>query len=385
MLTIYSDLPITGPQRPLMTSIYQGEELALDQEKASSHYLDITLATQLNDADPSTGAWSPTVTDSSATEAAQDPEAIAYIGDFNSGATATSLPITNRADMLQVSPSSPYVGLTDPDQYDVIGEPNRYYPSGIRTFARLVPSDVQEATATTRFMRWLGVTSVYVLIDNSPYNGPFDSAIAPIVASDAARAGITLAGSSQIDTVADLLPANYASIAATIAASGAAAVIVGAAPDAGSVALWQELYAKLPGVKLFAPSTLAIGPFLDKLGAAGTATFVTSPILPLSQYPRRSRAVLSAYRREFHSAPTAYTLYGYEAMRSILAAIKRAGGAHATRLGVVKAYFDLGERDKSVIGRYEINARGDTSLSQFAAYEIGADDHFIELRRFSGG
>ena len=39
--------------------------------------------------------------------------AAAYIGDFDSGATALSLPLNNENDVLQISPGSPYLGFTD--------------------------------------------------------------------------------------------------------------------------------------------------------------------------------------------------------------------------------------------------------------------------------
>jgi branched-chain amino acid transport system substrate-binding protein len=195
-----------------MTSIQDGEELALDQAHRNLRDLNVNVV-QLDDGDA--GGWNPTAAENVASNATKDRDTIAYIGDYDSGATATTLPITNRADILQVSPASSYVGLTDPNPVDQIGEPGRYYPSGVRTFARLVPSDVKEAVATTSFMRSLGVPRLYVLADDSaPYDGPFDSAIAPIVASDATKAGITLAGSAQIDTASTIQPAGYAGVAA---------------------------------------------------------------------------------------------------------------------------------------------------------------------------
>ena len=78
------------------------------------------------------------------------------IGDFDSAASATSLPITNAGDLLEVCPASPYVGLTDRSPCDDKGEPGSYYPAaGTRTFARLLPTDAQEASATVAFIaRW---------------------------------------------------------------------------------------------------------------------------------------------------------------------------------------------------------------------------------------
>jgi ABC-type branched-subunit amino acid transport system substrate-binding protein len=161
-------------------------------------------------------------------------------------------------------------------------------------------------------------------------------------------------------------------------------VFVASAADPGVEALWQELQAKLPGVKLFAPSTLATGPFLGSLGAAAAATYVTSPILPLNQYGAQAQRVLRSYRKEFRSAPTSWSLYGYEAMESVLAAIKKAGKHANDRRTVVSAYFHLGWRD-SVIGRYRITPSGDTSQARFVGYRAGADGQLIEIRRHLGG
>jgi ABC-type branched-subunit amino acid transport system substrate-binding protein len=243
-----------------------------------------------------------------------------------------------------------------------------------------MPDDVAEAKATTHFMSSLGVGSLYVLSDLDVY----DAAVAPLVAAQAPQDGITLAGQQQIDTQTNTQPVGYAQIAAAVAATHPDAVLVGAAPGPGVEALWQELHNVLPGVKLFAPSTLATGSFLHTLGAAAGDTYVTSPILELSQYPRSAQSVLRAYRKLFGRAPTAYTLYGFAAMQSVLAALRAAGRHIDNRLDVVSAFFHLGELD-SVIGDYSINSSGDTSLSTFAGYRVGSGGRLIELRLISRG
>ena len=120
------------------------------------------------------------MTATNAKTAAQDTSTIAYLGDYNSAATAVSLPLINAAGILQVSPASPYVGLTsslDAGQ----DEPERFYPSGQRTFGRLQPGDPVQAAAQVQLMRSLGVHSVYVLDDQDPFEMP----LATIVAGDA--------------------------------------------------------------------------------------------------------------------------------------------------------------------------------------------------------
>jgi len=382
-LTVYSDLPLQGPQGALMTSINDGEILALEQAHARGRDRNVSIAL-INDAQQSAGGWDRETAAHAAEAAGQDIDAIAYIGDFDSAASAISLPLLNENDILQVSPASPYVGLTDANPLDLTGEPAIYYPSGRRTFARLLPSDVREAAATASFMRALGVRRVYVLSDTAAVSAPYDSVIARMVAGDAASRGIELAGTAAVDTADGAKPSAFATIAARIARTHADAVLLGAAPDAGAQALWQELHVELPGAKLFAPSTLATTPFLHSLGGAASSTYVTSPILPLGQYPASAQVVLGEYRQAFGAAPTADSLYGYEAMASVLAAIQRAGRNAHKRLSVVDAYFHLGLRH-SVIGSYRISqSTGDTSLAQFAGYRVGNAGELIEVRRLSG-
>lgn len=370
-LTVYSDLPLQGPQGALMTSINDGEILALSQAHARGDDANVSLAL-VNDANAA--GWNERTTADAARAAGQDLDAVAYIGDFDSGATAVSLPIMNENNILQISPASPYIGFTDASRFGQVGEPDRYYPDGTPTFARLVPSDAAEAVAAASFMRRLGVRRVFTLSDGDPYDG----VIAAMVAADAPAHGLAPAGSATIPG-----PSGYGALIARIVAANADAVFVGAAPAPTIASLWARLHAALPSVKLFAPSTLASAPFLAAIAPDAAATYVTSPILPLSQYPPAAQALLRDYRRTFATAPSAWSLYGYEAMASVLAAIQRARASPDRRLVVVHDYFALGERN-SVIGTYRIGRHGDTSLARFEGYRVGSGGSLVALARLSG-
>src|SRR5436305_1779901 len=66
----------------------------------------------LDDATRAAGKWEPAKVFSNARRAAADASTVAYLGEFNSGASAISIPILNEAGILQVSPSNTYTGLT---------------------------------------------------------------------------------------------------------------------------------------------------------------------------------------------------------------------------------------------------------------------------------
>src|SRR5439155_24080485 len=137
--------------------IVNGEKLALSQAGGRAGPFKVGYVS-LDDSNQTNGVWNPGVTASDAKAAAQDTATIAYLGDFDSGATAISLPLINGAGIPQISPASPYVGLTQAQDAGQ-DEPERFYPSGVRTFARLQPGDADQAKAQVRLMRSLGVNT----------------------------------------------------------------------------------------------------------------------------------------------------------------------------------------------------------------------------------
>jgi len=185
-LAVYSSLPLQGPGAASSAEIVDGERLALAQ--AGGHVGKYKVGfVSLDDANPQSGKLDPEATSSNAKTAAQDTSTIAYIGELSSAATAVSLPLINAAGILQVSPGSPYVGLTsslDAGQ----DEPERFYPSGKRNFARLDPGDPAEADVQVQLMHALGVRKLYVLDDQDPFQTP----LAEILVGEAQHAGISV-------------------------------------------------------------------------------------------------------------------------------------------------------------------------------------------------
>ena len=98
-----------------------------------------------------------------------DDNAIALIGEFNSGASAISIPITNEAGLLQVSPSNTALELTKDAGPDDKGAPEKYYPTGERTYGRVVPADHIQGSAQAEWMDEEGVTKLYTLDDKQVY------------------------------------------------------------------------------------------------------------------------------------------------------------------------------------------------------------------------
>jgi branched-chain amino acid transport system substrate-binding protein len=359
-LAIYSSLPLQGPSAEVSAQIVNGERLALADAGGRVGPFRVGYVS-LDDSNPASGRLDPGATATNAKMAAQDTATIAYLGEYDSAATAVSLPLINAAGILQVSPASPYVGLTsslDAGQ----DEPQRFYPSGRRTFARLQPGDPGQARAQVDLMRTLGVHKVYVLDDQDPFEIP----LAQIVATDAEQAGIAVAAH---DSLVTSTGAVFTGAIEKIVQSGAQAVFLAGGTGAGTVALWRQLHSADPHLLLLGSSAMVNESFTSQIGAAAASTYLTTPVLGPHQYPPAAARVLDAYRRHFGSEPGAEALYGYEAMSVVLDAIRRAGSRGNDRQAVIDSFFALRNRN-SVLGRYSIDAGGETTLSRYGVDRI---------------
>jgi branched-chain amino acid transport system substrate-binding protein len=158
-LTVYSSLPQQGAQRPQTTDLIKGIELALEQ--AGGKAGDFTVKYEsLDDSTAQAGAWTPEATQANARRAAQDDTTAVHIGEFNSGAPAISIPVLNEAGVPQISPANTAVGLTSDEPGAEPGEPDKYYPSGQRTYTRIVPKDTIQGAALATLMQEDGCTKV---------------------------------------------------------------------------------------------------------------------------------------------------------------------------------------------------------------------------------
>jgi branched-chain amino acid transport system substrate-binding protein len=359
-LTVYSSLPLQGPSASISQEIVNGERLALAQ--AGGHIGPLKVGyVSLDDANPKTGALDPSATSTDAKTAAQDTTTIAYLGEYGSEATAVSLPLINAAGILQVSPGSPYIGLTsslDAGQ----DEPERFYPSGKRTFGRLALGDRAQSIAQAKLMRSLGVRRLYVLDDQNPFQAP----LAQLVATEAEKAGIAVAAHDSIVTTPGSV---FTGEIEKIQRSKAQAVFFAGGGGAGTVALWRALHRADSRLLLIGSSALATPAFASAIGPAGTSTYLTTPVLAPGLYPPAAARVLRDYSRQFGGRPGAYALYGFEAMSVVLDAIRAAGSRGNDRQAVIDSFFATANRD-SVLGRYSMQPDGETTLSRYGVDRV---------------
>ena len=359
-LTVYSSLPLQGPDAADSLATVEGEKLALTEAGAQAGAFTVKYVS-LDDSTASSNGWDARQSAKNSRMAAQDRSAIAYLGDFDAGATAITLPTLNEVGILQISPATTLVGLTRSEGADK-GEPEKYYPTGKRTFGRVIPADNVQAAAQLSLQKARGCTITYLVHDREAYG----KSLTDLLEVLAPKAGQTVVGEDGVDPTAK----DFTSTVDDVAKAKADCVFFGAINETAAVTLFQALHAANPGLRLFAPNALATPSFATALGAAlEPVTFLTSPALPAKLYPPAGRAFLRKFRQRFGSGSEAYAMYGYEAMQVALLAIRNAGTHGGDKQAVVNAFFAVRNR-RSILGTYSIDGNGDTSLNRYGSYRI---------------
>jgi branched-chain amino acid transport system substrate-binding protein len=365
-LQVYSSLPLQGAQRLQALAIVDGIKLALEQSGGKAGGTAIKY-TSLDDSTAQAGNWTPEATSANARKVAGDDSAIAYIGEFNSGASAVSIPILNEIPIAQISPSNTAVGLTSDEPGADKGEPDKYYPTGERHYLRIVPKDTIQGAALATVMKKDGCTKAYILNDKEVYG----AGLARNIENSAKEQGLEVAGNEGIDPKA----ANFRSQASTIKDAGADCFVFSGITANGAVQLYKDVAAAVPDAKLYGPDGVAESGFSDpKEGGipADVASRVKVTVATLSpdEYPPEGQKFFDDFSAKYgEDNPDPYAIYGYEAMKLVLDTCKELGSDCADRQAMIDALFQTKGRE-SVLGTYDIDENGDTTLTDYGVYSI---------------
>ncbi len=366
---VYSSLPLQGANQPQTGPMVRGMRLALDEAHGKAGNVTVKY-TSLDDSTAQAGAWDPQQTASNARKAAQDKKAVAYMGEFNSGASEISIPLLNQVGLAQISPANTYPGLTTSDPGTLKGEPQKFYPTGKRTYARIVPRDTIQGAALIGQVKSDGCTKVAVANDKETYG----AGLATVLGIKAKAQGVNIVSNTPIQKDAP----NFRSYAQKIKGEGADCFIFSGITANGAVQITKDVGAALPNAKLYGPDGVCSGALTNPSqkgipAALGKRFKCTVATLNLTAYPG-GRDFLAAYKAKYNtsSPPDPYAIYGYEAMKLVLDTIKAAGPAGTTRDGFLAQLYKTKDRH-SVLGTYSIDENGDTTLTDYGLYKVGSD------------
>jgi branched-chain amino acid transport system substrate-binding protein len=368
-ISIYSSLPLTGSSTTQTKPMVNGIKLALDQAGGKAGQFKVTY-TSLDDATAQAGQWDPGQCAADARKAAADTSTVYYIGEFNSGCSEVSIPILNNAAIPQVSPANTYVGLTKSvPGVTVPGEPDKYYPTGTRTYLRIVPTDSIQAASDLIAMKQAGCTKVAVANDKEAYG----AGLATLVEKEKGFYGLTVTSNTGIDPKAP----NFRSYASTVKSEGADCFFFAGIVSNGAVQLAKDVSAAIPNVKIFGGDGVCTSSYTSAKEGGVPASIAsniecTVATQDLTAYPG-GKKFLADYKAKYGvSNPDPYAIYGYEVMKLGLDTIKSLGSKGNDKGAVQDALFSIKNR-KSVLGTYGFDKDGDTTLKSYGLYKVAPD------------
>ena len=298
---VYASLPLGGPAAEPGREVLRGAELAL--ERADDSVELIALDSYGEDREEQAIA--------NAKRAAEDTQALAYVGDFHSSQVQESAPILGEAGLLQVAPVATFVGL------------------GGSTLVRITPHDGIGARAIADWLVRAGAGELLVVHDHGPQYGIPVGAMCVEAARDRGLAvrsrPVWNHDESPAEDVGDVEALLYVGVCGSRTA-----------------ALWHDLHGLNPGMWL--------------LGSDGVA----EPWLASELEPSAAERT-----RFFVPNRAPFGFYGFEAMALALDSIRTGGDRDAT----VQAARATKDRD-SIIGRYSVDDQGHTTSPAYGRLAV---------------
>ena len=350
---IASDLPLQGAIRKQTVQISRAMIWALQQKawKAGSWKIGYQSC---DDSTAQSGGWDSGKCATNARLYATNTSVMAVIGTFNSGCAEIEVPILNRAHpgpLAMVSPANTYPGLT---KKWAPGEPMKFYPTGVRNYARVVASDDFQGPADAMYTKSLGLKKVFVLNDRQVYG----AGVAGTYAAAARKLGLKVVGTAGWDAKAS----SYESLAEHIKSSGAQAVFLGGIACNNGAKLMQDIKAVNPKIQLQMPDGFSDP---NANGAVGNGALISVAGEPPSALTGFGATFVKSFGKSIGATPNPYSAYGAQAMLVALQAVGLHGG---DRAAVTRALFGMHVAN-GVLGSFTLNANGDTSLTPITIYK----------------
>ena len=272
---IASDLPMQGDSAERSEQMVEAIRLVLEQAEWKAG--DTNVAFQAcDDSDAATGEWDEAQCEENANAYADNPDVVGVVGTYNSGCAAIEIPILNEAPdggVAMVSPGNTLICLTQDSPSCDPEDPDGFYPSGTRNYARVVPNDAAQGAGLAQFAQEQGITSPYVLFADED---PTSSGQAETFVGAAQELGLELTGLDNWDPDAP----NYEELMDRVAEASPDAVVLAGLLEQNGAKLIQDKVATLgdnESVKLLAFDGFAQQATIDDAGEDAAGMFASVP------------------------------------------------------------------------------------------------------------
>jgi branched-chain amino acid transport system substrate-binding protein len=366
---IASDLPMQGGDRVQTLQMADAIRFVLEQQEWKAG--DLNVAYQVcDDSTAQTGAWDSGKCAENGANYAANESMIGLIGTFNSGCAEVIIPLLNQAEggaIAMVSPANTKVCLTTSVPSCASTEPDKYYPSGERNYARVVALDDAQASVIAQYAKEdLGLESVFIINDKQAYG----LGLATNLENAFNFLDVTVMGNDGWDPKAS----SYEALFNKVKASGAQGVVFSGLVTLNGVKLIKDKFAVLGSneeVPLLAPDGFTPFTEVDKAGTPATTgmlvTVAGSSADALVAEGGAGREFINAFKAETGVARVEpYTAYAAQAAVILLDAIETAGDDRAAVIDTVLGVQVTG----GILGDFSINDEGDRAAGDVSTGAI---------------
>jgi branched-chain amino acid transport system substrate-binding protein len=352
---IASDFPMQGSSRTQTVQIVKAIRYILDQNSWKAGDLNVGLQV-CDDSTAQAGKWDSGKCNANAQAYKSNDDVVGVIGTFNSGCAAIIIPVLNQAPnggVPMISPANTFVCLTEGGPGCESTEPDKYYPTGTRNYARVVAHDAYQGAAVAQFAKDEGVKSVFVLNDKEAYG----QGVAENFRNAAQSVGIKVAGFAAWDPKAS----SYEALMRQIKQTGADAVFLGGLIDENGAQVIKDKVAVLGpntgAVKLLAPDGFTTQATIDEAGVKNAqGMYMSVAGVPVDEFKGEGATFIAAFKKILGNEPAdPYAAYGAQAAKIMVDAIAKGGD---DRKAIIDAIFQTKVTD-GILGTFQINENGD--------------------------
>jgi len=366
-VTVASDLPTSGGDAAIGGGTEKGVRLAVDQANAS-HFLGGCTITYLpkDDASVAKGKHDPQQGAQNVQALVSNPAVVGLVGPFNSSVAVAELPITNKAGVAQISPSTTDPGLTLAGTDPAIDTAS-LKPSGKTTFFRVISNDVVQAEVVSQVAaKELNLKKIYDIDDQETYGQDLSN----YFDADFAKLGGTIVKRVH-------LPGTTTDFRAQITEAqglGADGVFFGGVASNGSGILRKQMVDNGFNVQFLSGDGTVDPQFFVDAGAEGDGAQATSA--PDTTKLASAQQLIQQYKARYQQDVVAYSTYGYDCMNILLQAIHDVLVDNGAKIPADPTSFRTKVIAKvqaidyhGTIGETKFDANGDTLNHAFSVYK----------------
>jgi len=350
VIKIGCSAPLTGDQAKIGSDLCNGVKLAVQNANAQGEILPgYTLKAALSD-----DQHNPTQAVNAASRFASDPSVMGVVGHLNSSATKPASAIYFEARIPQITPAS-----TNPD----------LSKQGFDTFFRVCATDDVQGPAAARFIRLLGMKSVFIIDDKTTYG----KGLADEFEKAARKLGFQILGHQGL-TQGDK---DFSPLLTSIKARNPDVIFFGGIYPEASLLIRQ---AKTQGItSLFFGGDGIADPILIRLATPAFAegTYATRVGLDARKIPTAKQFV-QEFETQFGEIGL-YSSLAYDAANLLIEAIRQAGGRDREK--VLRALREIKDF-QGVTGSISFDENGDNLNKFISVYRVtNGEFEFIETIR----